>query len=522
MFPDSGLAGPSQLQSYASELRRELRYGSPLSSAWREKYDEAIARARDERDLLSLAALSVTAAIRFDAEGLHNFALDHLRVAESRCRASPEASVLVSGTLALAEAIGGAPGPAQEALANAYRHAGTGISEEARADLKAHALAVRTVLLDPTAGEGVAEEVTETDGQGRDWFASMLMSWHIPYLLAMGYRGRAQGWTEQLRVTAAATKHRWRQVDAAVFTYANALAQRGEAATPDQRLLDESRNVNALWRLRCLALREATLRAQWVEAREEIARLKELTSVVSRGFVDGSWLFSAFIAAMRGDEDEASPPVPDHLSLLNLGAVLAGMEAVAVAGRQSVAVEWLRWVDGHLPKEVETALEWPVSAARVRGLLMARAGDIQGATVALREGVRWAKNAGYVVEQALGEVQLAELLAHGGRMARRSSWDRLRRDGTAVLEGLGLEPILPAYLVTRLLALSRSEDHTPLTPREVEVLSALAKGSTYKEAGLALDISWRTVRVHVTHVYEKLDVSRKIEAVRVGRELGII
>ena len=41
-------------------------------------------------------------------------------------------------------------------------------------------------------------------------------------------------------MTAAATKHRWRQVDAAVFTYANALAQRGEAATPDQRLLDES------------------------------------------------------------------------------------------------------------------------------------------------------------------------------------------------------------------------------------------------------------------------------------------
>ena len=256
---------------------------------------------------------------------------------------------------------------------------------------------------------------------------------------------------------------------------------------------------------------------------EEIARLKELTSVVSRGFVDGSWLFSAFIAAMRGDEDEASPPVPDHLSLLNLGAVLAGMEAVAVAGRQSVAVEWLRWVDGHLPKEVETALEWPVSAARVRGLLMARAGDIQGATVALREGVRWAKNAGYVVEQALGEVQLAELLAHGGRMGSAEQLGPPAAGWNSGARGPG-----PGADPPRLLsnptpgAQPVGGSHTPLTPREVEVLSALAKGSTYKEAGLALDISWRTVRVHVTHVYEKLDVSRKIEAVRVGRELGII
>ena len=497
----------------------KLRHGTTGVEDWRAVYDEGIARAIEARDLLGLTQLAVTAAVRLDAEGLHHTAIEQLRIAEEKCRGLPEASALLNSWLAAFEALAGRPDAAQRSLVRSPQAQVWGASS---LEIEANRLAVRILALDPSVGDDVIDRIAFSQQEGRDWAASSLLSWYIPSLLAMGRRARAEAWTEELRASSVAGGHPWRQVDAATFAYANALALRQTADLPTEVELAESKNVNAQWRLHCLTLREATLRTQWIEAREEIARLDVIAPELGPGFVDGSWLFSAFIAAMRGDEDEASPPVPDHLSLMNLGAVLAGMEAVAVAGRQSVAVEWLRWVDGHLPKEVETALEWPVSAARVRGLLMARAGDIQSGTVALREGLRWAKNAGYVVEQALGEVQLAELLAHGGRMARRSSWDRLRRDGAAVLEGLGLEPILPAYLVTRLLALSRSEDHTPLTPREVEVLSALEKGSTYKEAGLALDISWRTVRVHVTHVYEKLDVSRKIEAVRVGRELGII
>ena len=504
---------------YAEEARSRFRHGTGGVGDWQAVYEEGITQAIEDRDPLGLAQFAVAAAVRWDAEGLHHMALEKLRIAEEKGRRLPQASALLNAWLAIFEALAGHPELARQLSTRANQGP---LTDATSLDIEVTSLTVRLLAFDHTVGDGVVDGIVTSQQQGRDWGSSSLMSWYVPAVLAMGQPARAQAWTEELRVSARAAGHPWREVDAATFAYANSLAVRKPIEPPTEAELAGSQNVNARWRLHCLGFREAILRKDWIRAREEIARLGVIAPSVGPGFVDGSWLYAAFIAAMRGDEDEASPPVPDHLSLLNLGAVLAGIEAVAVAGRQSAAVEWLRWVDENLPKKVETALEWPVSAARVRGLLMARAGDIPGALLALREGVRWAKEAGYVVEQALGEVQLAEMLAHGGRTARRSSWDRLRRDGTAVLEELGLEPILPAYLVTRLLALSRSEDHTPLTPREVEVLSGLSRGSTYKEIGLALNISWRTVRVHVTHVYEKLDVSRKIDAVRVGGELGII
>lgn len=61
-----------------------------------------------------------------------------------------------------------------------------------------------------------------------------------------------------------------------------------------------------------------------------------------------------------------------------------------------------------------------------------------------------------------------------------------------------------------------------LTPRELEVLCAMAAGKSNKEIGAALDISEATVKVHVTHVMEKLKVHGRTEAIRVAAERGIV
>jgi DNA-binding NarL/FixJ family response regulator len=50
---------------------------------------------------------------------------------------------------------------------------------------------------------------------------------------------------------------------------------------------------------------------------------------------------------------------------------------------------------------------------------------------------------------------------------------------------------------------------TQLTPREVEVLRLLARGSTAKDIGRALGISPRTVHHHIEHIYDKLGVSTR-------------
>lgn len=52
-----------------------------------------------------------------------------------------------------------------------------------------------------------------------------------------------------------------------------------------------------------------------------------------------------------------------------------------------------------------------------------------------------------------------------------------------------------------------------LTVREKEILEALAKGRMNKEVAHELDISIGTVRKHIQHIYEKLHVNTRIEAV---------
>ena len=51
-----------------------------------------------------------------------------------------------------------------------------------------------------------------------------------------------------------------------------------------------------------------------------------------------------------------------------------------------------------------------------------------------------------------------------------------------------------------------------LTRREEEVLALLAKGLLYKEICDSLDICLPTVRTHISHIYEKLQVRSRTEA----------
>lgn len=52
-----------------------------------------------------------------------------------------------------------------------------------------------------------------------------------------------------------------------------------------------------------------------------------------------------------------------------------------------------------------------------------------------------------------------------------------------------------------------------LTSREKEILEMLSRGLLYKEIGELVFISPQTVRKHVYHIYEKLHVGNRIEAV---------
>ena len=61
-------------------------------------------------------------------------------------------------------------------------------------------------------------------------------------------------------------------------------------------------------------------------------------------------------------------------------------------------------------------------------------------------------------------------------------------------------------------AAARAESDS-LSPREAEVLDLLAKGFLYKEIADHMKISYATVHTHIRHVYEKLHVRSRTEAV---------
>jgi len=61
-----------------------------------------------------------------------------------------------------------------------------------------------------------------------------------------------------------------------------------------------------------------------------------------------------------------------------------------------------------------------------------------------------------------------------------------------------------------------------LTPRELSVLRLLANGHSNKEIASALTISERTVKTHLGHLFEKLGVTSRTEAVRVATRRGLV
>ena len=77
---------------------------------------------------------------------------------------------------------------------------------------------------------------------------------------------------------------------------------------------------------------------------------------------------------------------------------------------------------------------------------------------------------------------------------------------------LNTEPLLGDQLST-------SND---LTPRELEVLAAMADGVTNKAIARRLGISFHTVKFHVAAILEKLDADTRTEAVMKAAQLGIV
>ncbi len=87
------------------------------------------------------------------------------------------------------------------------------------------------------------------------------------------------------------------------------------------------------------------------------------------------------------------------------------------------------------------------------------------------------------------------------------------RDGGAPMSSSIARKVVAAFQNPIALSAPGKTTSDVLSNREAEILEHLAKGLLYKEIAAQLFISQETVRKHVYHIYEKLHVHNKVEAI---------
>ena len=80
-------------------------------------------------------------------------------------------------------------------------------------------------------------------------------------------------------------------------------------------------------------------------------------------------------------------------------------------------------------------------------------------------------------------------------------------------------PTAPASTFTRNEA---RREQLGITPRELEILEAIAAGLSNREIGERLFVSENTVKTHAARLFDKLSARRRTQAVQLAKEAGLI
>lgn len=98
---------------------------------------------------------------------------------------------------------------------------------------------------------------------------------------------------------------------------------------------------------------------------------------------------------------------------------------------------------------------------------------------------------------------------------------RAIRAGDSVLSPAMTGRVLDEFVRLDDIHRQQSEMLALLTPREIEVLGGLARGSTNKEIANELFVAENTVKRHVHNILSKLELSNRRAAARWARERGV-
>ncbi|MEV6288753.1 response regulator transcription factor [Kribbella sp. NPDC051770] len=95
----------------------------------------------------------------------------------------------------------------------------------------------------------------------------------------------------------------------------------------------------------------------------------------------------------------------------------------------------------------------------------------------------------------------------------------LRRAVEATARG---ESVLSPTVAQTLTRRSTTPQHQKLSPRELEVLALVARGTTNREVADHLFVTEATVKTHLIHIYAKLGAKDRAAAVAIAFERGLL
>ncbi|WP_016997766.1 response regulator transcription factor [Kocuria atrinae] len=105
-----------------------------------------------------------------------------------------------------------------------------------------------------------------------------------------------------------------------------------------------------------------------------------------------------------------------------------------------------------------------------------------------------------------------------GYLLKDAPEDTLRQ---AVLDAAANRPVLSPQ-VTAQLVMRTTKPASALSPREIEILELAATGASNRSMAKQLFISEATVKTHLVHVYNKLNVDNRTAAIDRARQQRII
>lgn len=214
--------------------------------------------------------------------------------------------------------------------------------------------------------------------------------------------------------------------------------------------------------------------------------------------------------------------VDDHtLFRRGLTALLSRDPQVSVVGDAGDAGEAQRraqelqpdliLLDNHLPgvNGVDALPALHEAAPRARILMLTVSEDEADLAAALRGGA-----AGYLLKTIEGDALIKAI--------------RRAVSGENVIASEMTSKLVSAYRGAAAVAhaptqpAARTDPLSTLSPRERDILRAIAHGASNKEIGREFGIAETTVKIHVQHILRKLDVSTRVHAAVIAKENGLI